>query len=620
MKKTAVIGILLLAVLAIPAFAQGPFADVPTDHWAYQAVNDLQQRGILLGYPDGTFQGKRAITRYEFAVAIARILGTIQPTTTQPFDPSGLERRISALEARQIPDVSNFATKADLDTLRRLMDQFRDELAALGVDVDALKRQVAALNDRVAAVEREQARVKVNGEVWAGAIATNVDEGLPFDRDNRAFPTTATTDDYLESVTAIFNGKLDVRGRLTDNAAAYTTLVYGNYLDYLAFVDDYANGVRPTAGIPQVVFPYYAYLDMGFGSGKFTVGRQPIQFTPYTLRLIDVDTYFNDPLTDSGDYPVDAARIDWKLGGVSLLGYAGKHNGNDYLANGLTSQANGGLYQTGVFAPFNLAGGRAAGGLGSIDQSAGVRALIGTPFNGNLGLNYIRVAGTDAPGGIGVFDQADIFGADLNLAWRRFNIYGEYAQTNTLAVAGADLEDLNQAFDGRIGTTFGGLGLALGYRSVELNFTAPGAWDKFGRWANPSNIQGPYLDASYGLTPGIRLVANGAFYNPVNDVAGLPVVVDDEDDDLWKATVGLKWGISPAWSVDAGYEFYRFSPSEGGDADETYLTIGAAWQINPSAGLKLAYQIADYDDEGAAAPYGAGYKGQLAVAQFGVKF
>ncbi len=53
------------------------FADTPTNHWAYDAVQDLAKRGIVIGYPDGTYGGKRPMTRYEFAVAVDRALLTI---------------------------------------------------------------------------------------------------------------------------------------------------------------------------------------------------------------------------------------------------------------------------------------------------------------------------------------------------------------------------------------------------------------------------------------------------------------------------------------------------------------------------------------------------------------
>src|SRR5712691_4183415 len=79
MNKLALLaGVAAALAFARPALAQGPFADVPTDHWAYDAVNELASRGIVNGYPDGTFGGKRALTRYEFAVAIQRMLQDVQ--------------------------------------------------------------------------------------------------------------------------------------------------------------------------------------------------------------------------------------------------------------------------------------------------------------------------------------------------------------------------------------------------------------------------------------------------------------------------------------------------------------------------------------------------------------
>src|SRR5438093_8986835 len=79
MKRLALLaGVAVLICFGRPAHAQGVFADVPTDHWAYDAVNQLAAQGIFTGYPDGTFGGKRALTRYEFAVAIQRMLQDVQ--------------------------------------------------------------------------------------------------------------------------------------------------------------------------------------------------------------------------------------------------------------------------------------------------------------------------------------------------------------------------------------------------------------------------------------------------------------------------------------------------------------------------------------------------------------
>lgn len=50
------------------------FPDVPTNHWAYEYVKDLADKGLVEGYPDGEFKGDRAMTRYEYAAIIYRAL------------------------------------------------------------------------------------------------------------------------------------------------------------------------------------------------------------------------------------------------------------------------------------------------------------------------------------------------------------------------------------------------------------------------------------------------------------------------------------------------------------------------------------------------------------------
>ena len=102
---------------------------------------------------------------------------------------------------------------------------------------------------------------------------------------------------------------------------------------------------------------------------RVTVGRFPLQFTPYTLKKIDVDSYTQITKTDDGNYPVDGAMVGWKLGSVDLTLFAAKHDSNDWLTNGLTGQPYAGLYQ--VWGPFHQLDGNAVGGLWEVTQSAG---------------------------------------------------------------------------------------------------------------------------------------------------------------------------------------------------------------------------------------------------------
>ena len=73
MKKLALV-VLLVFALAIPALAN-PFVDVPLTHWAYDAVQVLAAKGVIIGYPDGTYGGQRTLTRYEFGRSRSQIIG-----------------------------------------------------------------------------------------------------------------------------------------------------------------------------------------------------------------------------------------------------------------------------------------------------------------------------------------------------------------------------------------------------------------------------------------------------------------------------------------------------------------------------------------------------------------
>lgn len=633
--KKVLFSVGLLLLVATCAFAQGPFADVPTDHWAYDAVNELQEAGIVIGYPDGTFGGRRAMTRYEFAVAVARMIPVIEQRIIESIDttPIGgvtpeqlrqLEQRVTALEQR--PATTGGVTPEQLAAIQRLVNEFRDELAALGVDVDTLKRDVASLASRVDAIEKELQRVKITGELDPFAIATSHDTGVPFDLDGRQLQLPgAAAGELINSVDFVRNMDLMVNGSLAPSVNVFADINYGNYIPvYLGgIVTDYVGTVRPAGSSGDDFFPYYMYAQAGFGSGDLKVGRIPVQYTPYTMKKIDVDSYTNIAITDSGDYPLDGASLAWRFRGVNVNAFAAKTNNNEVLGIGLVSQPTIALYDDvapfpTVGAPFNAAGGHAAGGLATINQTAGAQVRFGTPFQGNLGLTFIQAAGP-----IAGYDTVDIMGADGRWQLGRFTIAAEYAQTETTDDDGglADIDDDNTALDASVGFGLGKLGVNLGWRSVEHNFTAPGNWTKVGMWTNPTNVEGPYVNLAYGLRPTLNLVANAAFYEGANTVVGLPAVIDTGDDELWKADLGLRWGISNANSLNLGYEFVRWSPDGGSDTDETYLTIGWGYQINPSAGFNIGYQIIDYSPDGAIAPYGvADYKGSVAVAQFKARF
>ena len=102
-------------------------SDVQPTDWAFQALQNLVERyGCIAGYPDGTFRGNRAMTRYEFAAGLNACL-----------------ERITQLIGGV--DTSNFASKQDLAVLNRLLEEFQAELATLRGRTDVLEARTAEL-------------------------------------------------------------------------------------------------------------------------------------------------------------------------------------------------------------------------------------------------------------------------------------------------------------------------------------------------------------------------------------------------------------------------------------------------------------------------------------------
>jgi hypothetical protein len=171
MKRKAVLSALLAVAMAAPAViapsvapslapnvqAQAEYPDVPLDHWAYNAINKLSQAGIIEGYPNGTYSGGRAMTRYEFAVAIARILQNIQAVPGPKGDTgaTGATGPAGAQGAKGEPGTlanlpADLVHRKDLqDAIAALTNEFKTELNALGVRVGDLENRVTALENRV---------------------------------------------------------------------------------------------------------------------------------------------------------------------------------------------------------------------------------------------------------------------------------------------------------------------------------------------------------------------------------------------------------------------------------------------------------------------------------------
>ena len=145
MKKILAMAAVAALAAGASAYAANPFSDVSTSDWAYQAVSDLSDQGIVEGYPDGTFKGQTNITRYEMAQIVARLMAK--------------------------EDQYNAEQRATID---KLAAEYADELDSLGVRVSNLEKKVGNISWSGDARMRYQSKDNSADESWNGRLRINM--------------------------------------------------------------------------------------------------------------------------------------------------------------------------------------------------------------------------------------------------------------------------------------------------------------------------------------------------------------------------------------------------------------------------------------------------------------
>lgn len=150
------------AVAQVTSVSQ--LSDVQPTDWAFQALQSLVERyGCIAGYPNGTYRGNRALTRYEFAAGLNACLD-----------------RVNELIAAATSDL---VRREDLATLQRLREEFAGELASLRGRVDLLEANTAQLEANQFSVT-----TKLNGLVWFNLTTAQADGRVRVETTN---PTAA---------------------------------------------------------------------------------------------------------------------------------------------------------------------------------------------------------------------------------------------------------------------------------------------------------------------------------------------------------------------------------------------------------------------------------------------
>jgi len=628
-KVLTFLGASLSLTWIVAASAQGQtapdmFKDVDQNHWAYQAVENLRAKNIVVGYPDGYFRGKRTLTRYEFAVAIDRLLKQIPNGPAGPAGPAGSQGAQGEKGERGEtgPMGPPGMTPEEVATLRRLTQEFRDELGVLGNSVKAINAKVDALGRAVEDLRNQvNAMPKIYGAFWTGIRSDRAD-GLYVDHDGRFF-NNAGPGSLVNTPIVLHEFLLGVRANIPGGAKFDAAITSNNYKNYVGTLGQILPANLNPAGDTYI---HHAQIDTpftGLGRGSaFTIGRFGEKLGHLTLWKPDVDTYFDNPIEDTGDYYIDGARLRTNFGSVSIEAFGGQFKSNTGTNGFPVNSPLAGVGGPNAASPFVTSLGGFAGnqkpiaqafqGQMVVDQAFGVSAGFG--FNlldraGHLRLTALGLNNTGAtPAGAG-FTDVVVLGADgdiriaerlgLTLDWAksitgtgRFNTVNPYQ---------------NNAFNATLGYGSGGLNVTAGYRYIDPLFYSPGYWGRIGNWVNPTNIQGPTFRAAYDFSPSLGVNIGGDFFSPArNRFPGGLGTTGGNDEDVTRALAGVKWGLSKGFNITADYEgvFWNLAGARGGGTGsfhptEQYITFGTGYNLTSNTLLKLSYQIGDYDGHGA---------------------
>ena len=197
------------------------FSDVQPTDWAFQALQSLVERyGCIAGYPNSTYRGNRAMTRYEFAAGLNACLD-----------------RVNELIATATADL---VTKQDLATLQRLQEEFSAELATLRGRVDGLEARTSELE-----ANQFSTTTKLVGEaVFAVSDVFGNNRAVPGGNPTQNLDSNTTFSDRVRlNLLSSFTGKDQLQIRLNANNTFNNAAVSGTNMTRLAFDGNNNNSV-----------------------------------------------------------------------------------------------------------------------------------------------------------------------------------------------------------------------------------------------------------------------------------------------------------------------------------------------------------------------------------------
>ena len=385
----------------------------PTD-WAFQALQSLVERyGCIAGYPDGTFRGNRALTRYEFAAGLNACLDRVNELIAAP--------------------TSDLFRQEDIATTKRLQAEFAPELAALRGRLDMLEARSAELEANQFSTTTKlsgQVIFAVNGGAFSGdrivdprgAVITN-------QQPNPTFLYRASLDlNTSFSGTDLLKLRLDsVSARGGDNAGGFLEPYFGSVFEFTV------RGTPDTElGISRLYYTFTPFKDFSLTVGPAIVTTDYIDINSYANgNGIDFSTLalVNNYLLFPVNGPSAGAVLNWnpgqgpfKVRALYAAADAANPNPNNQRVVGSVFPFARLLYPDG----------------------GGDRGLFGSPYQGTVELEYslskafaVRLQYS----GGNVFDgRFDVFGANVELALnKQLAVFGRYGYSNYNNTAFGDI-------------------------------------------------------------------------------------------------------------------------------------------------------------------------------------
>ena len=310
-----------------PAAAQAPtLTDVPAGHWAKDAIDKLVARGIILGYPDGTYRGTQNLTRYEAAVIIARLLDQMASGTGPALD------------------------NDTLTSLQNAVQELSADLAALGVRVSDLEENAVSKDDFARLEERVTNLEGASGDAQAVAdlksqlddLSTRVDDlQSNYDQLRADVDDAQSSIDALNDLTVLLNQDiLNLQDRVSALEAGQ--IDRADFDNLVGRVNDIDTRVTKLEGAPVVS------LTGAFSStnGNITVTNGGVNFD---IDRLTTGTFLGSSLSNDDVTAVDTKPNDVFSPGLSASFGLGVKNLTTANGNVVINNANLGFSVTNVF-------------------------------------------------------------------------------------------------------------------------------------------------------------------------------------------------------------------------------------------------------------------------------